>query len=115
MSADESVEPDNIVTVALPPLEAAIVILSTDHSVLSGNPCAEGLTGYSIEALKATGLAQVFGPAAVIRLYDFGIRAPIPGALARRPRLRRSRLGLSGALETIVAHGEEGEHPWPIS
>jgi hypothetical protein len=41
MPADEAVVPDNIVLVALPSLEAAIVSLSTEHNVLSGNACAQ--------------------------------------------------------------------------
>jgi PAS domain S-box-containing protein len=51
----------------LPPLDAAIAILTTNHVVVSWNPRAESMTGYSLEAVNQRELIQLFEPAEVMQ------------------------------------------------
>jgi PAS domain S-box-containing protein len=51
----------------LPPLDAAIAILTTQHVVVSWNPRAESMTGYTLEAVNQGELIQLFEPAEVMQ------------------------------------------------
>jgi PAS domain S-box-containing protein len=63
MSTDEVTEKANLTSAGLPPLRAAIAILAADRTVLSWDQRAEGLTGYSLEALGRLDLIGTFEPA----------------------------------------------------
>jgi PAS domain S-box-containing protein len=63
MSTDEVTEKANLTSAELPPLHAAIAILTTDRAVLSWNHGAESLTGYTLEALRRLDLIGMFEPA----------------------------------------------------
>jgi PAS domain S-box-containing protein len=62
MSTDEVIEMASSTSTELPPMDAAIAILAGDHSVLSWNQRAEGLTGYTIEALAGADWLATFEP-----------------------------------------------------
>jgi len=51
----------------LPPLDAAIAILTAQHVVVSWNPRAESMTGYTLEAVNQRELIQLFEPAEVMQ------------------------------------------------
>jgi hypothetical protein len=61
--------------------------------MLSWNPCAEGLTGYSFAALKAIGFAQGVEPAEVMRLHDL-VQKFLSLGRSSEDRTRREGLGL---------------------
>lgn len=62
MSADEVSEPGRIASDDSLFQGTAVAILAAEHTVVSWNPRAERLTGYSLERLKAIGWAQLFEP-----------------------------------------------------
>jgi PAS domain S-box-containing protein len=93
VDTDQAIETENIMSAAFPPLEVAIAVLSTDHTVLSWNPRAEGLTGYSLEALKAIGLAQVFEPVEVMHQMLCKARGG-ESTLSNRLQLKKANGGL---------------------
>lgn len=63
---DEVTEMASLTSEDLPPLDAAIAILSADHVLLSWNHRAESLTGYTPEALSGLNLILTFEPAEIM-------------------------------------------------
>jgi len=51
----------------LPPLDAAIAVLTANHVVISWNARAENMTGYTLEAVNQRELIHLFEPAEVIQ------------------------------------------------
>jgi PAS domain S-box-containing protein len=58
---------ESSVATDLPPLDAAIAILTASHVVMSWNTRAESLTGYTLEAVNQRELIHLFEPAEVMQ------------------------------------------------
>jgi PAS domain S-box-containing protein len=67
MSTDEVTETESSASAEFPPLDAAIAILTANHLVLSWNPRAERMTGYTLEAVKQLHVIQLFEPVEVMQ------------------------------------------------
>ena len=75
MSTDEITEMESSASADLPPLDAAIVILAADYAVMSWDPRAEGMTGYSLEAFSRLDWRQIFEPVEVMQQLLFKAHA----------------------------------------
>jgi PAS domain S-box-containing protein len=75
MSTDEVTETESSALADLPPLDAAIAILTADHVVISWNPRAESMTGYTLEGLNQLHLIQIFEPVEIIQQALLKVRA----------------------------------------
>jgi PAS domain S-box-containing protein len=62
MSTDEVTATESSESADLPLLDAAIAILTADHVVMSWNPQAESMTGYTLRVINELGLVQIFEP-----------------------------------------------------
>ena len=67
MSSGEVTATASSASADLQPLDAAIAILTANHLVMSWNPRAESMTGYTLEAVNQHELIQLFEPAEVMQ------------------------------------------------
>ena len=84
MSTDEVTATGSSASAELPPLDAAIAILTANDVVLSWNPHAERMTGYTLEAVKQLHVIQLFEPVEVMQQVLLKVHA---GEVAVNERL----------------------------
>ncbi len=75
MSTGEVTATESSASTDLPPLDAAIAILTANHVVMSWNSRAESMTGYTLEAVNQRELIQLFEPAEVMQQVLLKVQA----------------------------------------